>query len=65
MECALFEGYSGKVKGATIIGGDAKGTDSGDCVEFLLLGISIPRFKQTTFSVTYPFSMDRITNVNP
>jgi len=61
----LFEGSSGTVTDVKIISADINGTDTEDCVEYFLHGISIPRFRRPTFSVTYPFNIDRIVVEEP
>jgi predicted Zn finger-like uncharacterized protein len=51
----VFSGSTGKVKSAKVIGGDFAGTPAASCIAKAAQGASVPKFKQSTFSVTYPF----------
>ena len=51
----IFSGSSGKVKTAKVISGPFKGTPAANCIGGAVKKASVPKFKQSSFSVTYPF----------
>lgn len=51
----IFSGSTGKATSAKVIGGEFKGTPAAGCIAKAAKSSSVPKFKQKSFSVTYPF----------
>jgi hypothetical protein len=51
----VFEGKSGKVTSAKVVGGPFKGGPQARCIARAVMKARVPAFLQTTFSVSYPF----------
>jgi len=51
----VFSGSSGKATSAKVIGGEFAGTPAASCIAGAAQSASVPKFKQSSFSVTYPF----------
>jgi predicted Zn finger-like uncharacterized protein len=52
-----FSGKTGRASGAKIASGPFKGTAVGSCVESAVKRARVPRFKQSTFKVTFPYRL--------
>jgi hypothetical protein len=50
-----FSGSSGRATGAKVGSGPFKGTPVGSCIESAVKRARVPRFKQSTFKVTFPY----------
>jgi len=50
-----FSGSSGRATGAKVASGPFKGTPVGSCIESAVKRARVPRFKQSTFKVTFPY----------
>ena len=48
-------GSTGKVASAKVVSGPFKGTPNAGCIENAVKKAKFPKFKQTKFSVSYPF----------
>jgi hypothetical protein len=55
---ALLVRYDGRVSTVQVTGAPFAGTASGRCMEGVLRNAQFPRFRQPTFTVRYPFSID-------
>jgi|GEM_PF-1163308 len=51
----VFSGSTGKVTSASVVGGEFKGTPAASCIASAVKGASVPKFKNPSFSVSYPF----------
>ncbi|MFH1437949.1 MAG: GYF domain-containing protein, partial [Pseudomonadota bacterium] len=51
----IFGGSTGKVTKAVVISGPFKGTPAATCIGGAVNKATVPKFKQSSFSVTYPF----------
>jgi len=51
----VFSGSSGKATSAKVIGGEFAGTPAASCIASAAQSASVPKFKQSSFSFTYPF----------
>lgn len=52
-----FSGATGRVSRAKIVGGPFKGTPVGGCIESAVKRARVPRFKQSTFKVKFPYRL--------
>ncbi len=52
-----FSGKTGRASGAKVASGPFKGTPVGSCVESAVKRARVPRFKQSTFKVTFPYRL--------
>ncbi|UCH29858.1 MAG: zinc-ribbon domain-containing protein [Myxococcales bacterium] len=52
-----FSGKTGRATGARITSGPFKGTPVGSCVESAVKRARVPRFKQSSFKVTFPYRL--------
>ncbi len=52
-----FSGKTGRATGARITSGPFKGTPVGSCIESAVKRARVPRFKQSTFKVTFPYRL--------
>jgi predicted Zn finger-like uncharacterized protein len=52
-----FSGKTGRAAGAKVTSGPFKGTSVGSCVESAVKRARVPRFKQSTFKVTFPYRL--------
>lgn len=52
-----FSGSSGRASGAKVSSGPFKGTPVGSCIESAVKRARVPRFKQSTFKVTFPYRL--------
>jgi hypothetical protein len=52
-----FSGSSGRATGAKVGSGPFKGTPVGSCIESAVRRARVPRFKQSTFKVTFPYRL--------
>jgi hypothetical protein len=55
---ALMVRYDGRVSTVQVTGAPFGGTASGRCMEGVLRNAQFPRFRQPTFTVRYPFTID-------
>lgn len=52
-----FSGKTGRATGATVASGPFKGTPVGSCIESAVKRARVPRFKQSSFKVTFPYRL--------
>jgi hypothetical protein len=52
-----FSGKTGRAAGAKVTSGPFKGTPVGSCIESAVRRARVPRFKQSTFKVTFPYRL--------
>ncbi|MGB3051463.1 MAG: GYF domain-containing protein [Polyangiales bacterium] len=52
-----FSGKTGRVSGAKVASGPFKGTPIGSCIESAVRRARVPRFKQSSFKVTFPYRL--------
>ncbi len=52
-----FSGKSGRATGAKVASGPFKGTPVGSCIESAVKRARVPRFKQSSFKVTFPYRL--------
>jgi len=52
-----FSGKTGRVSGAKVASGPFKGTPVGSCIESAVKRARVPRFKQSSFKVTFPYRL--------
>jgi hypothetical protein len=52
-----FSGKTGRATGARVASGPFKGTPVGSCIESAVKRARVPRFKQSTFKVTFPYRL--------
>ena len=52
-----FSGKTGRASGAKVASGPFKGTPIGSCIESAVKRARVPRFKQSTFKVTFPYRL--------
>jgi len=52
-----FSGKTGRVSNANVASGPFKGTPVGSCIEAAVKRARVPRFKQSTFKVTFPYRL--------
>jgi predicted Zn finger-like uncharacterized protein len=52
-----FSGSSGRATRAKVASGPFKGTPVGSCIESAVRRARVPRFKQSTFKVTFPYRL--------
>ncbi len=53
----VFSGSTGRVGKANIVSGPFKGTPVGSCIESAVKRARVPRFKQSTFEVKFPYRL--------
>jgi predicted Zn finger-like uncharacterized protein len=52
-----FSGKTGRVSSARVASGPFKGTPVGSCIESAVKRARVPRFKQSSFKVTFPYRL--------
>jgi hypothetical protein len=52
-----FSGKTGRASGAKVASGPFKGTPIGSCIESAVKRARVPRFKQSSFKVTFPYRL--------
>ncbi|MDH3653764.1 MAG: zinc-ribbon domain-containing protein [Myxococcales bacterium] len=52
-----FSGKTGRASGAKVASGPFKGTPVGSCIESAVRRARVPRFKQSSFKVTFPYRL--------
>jgi predicted Zn finger-like uncharacterized protein len=52
-----FSGKTGRATGAKVASGPFKGTPVGSCIESAVKRARVPRFKQSSFKVTFPYRL--------
>ena len=52
-----FSGKTGRASGAKVASGPFKGTPVGSCIESAVKRARVPRFKQSSFKVTFPYRL--------
>ncbi len=52
-----FSGKTGRASGADVASGPFKGTPVGACIEKAAMRARVPRFKQSTFNVKFPYRL--------
>jgi len=52
-----FSGKTGRATGARVSSGPFKGTPVGSCIESAVKRARVPRFKQSSFKVTFPYRL--------
>ncbi|MGB5695627.1 MAG: hypothetical protein WBM46_08250, partial [Polyangiales bacterium] len=52
-----FSGKTGRATGAKVSSGPFKGTPVGSCIESAVKRARVPRFKQSSFKVTFPYRL--------
>ena len=52
-----FSGKTGRATGAKVASGPFKGTPVGTCIQNAVKRARVPRFKQSTFKVTFPYRL--------
>jgi hypothetical protein len=52
-----FSGKTGRATGARVASGPFKGTPVGACIEGAVKRARVPRFKQSSFKVTFPYRL--------
>ena len=52
-----FSGKTGRAAGAKVASGPFKGTPVGSCIESAVKRARVPRFKQSSFKVTFPYRL--------
>jgi predicted Zn finger-like uncharacterized protein len=52
-----FTGKTGRATGAKVASGPFKGTPVGSCIESAVKRARVPRFKQSSFKVTFPYRL--------
>ncbi len=52
-----FSGKTGRATGARVASGPFKGTPVGTCIQTAVKRARVPRFKQSTFKVTFPYRL--------
>ena len=52
-----FSGKTGRATGARVTSGPFKGTPVGSCIEGAVRRARVPRFKQSSFKVTFPYRL--------
>jgi hypothetical protein len=52
-----FSGKTGRATGAKITSGPFKGTPVGSCIQTAVKRARVPRFKQPSFKVTFPYRL--------
>jgi predicted Zn finger-like uncharacterized protein len=52
-----FSGKTGRATGAKVASGPFKGTPVGSCIENAVKRARVPRFKQSSFKVTFPYRL--------
>ena len=52
-----FSGKTGRATGAKVTSGPFKGTPVGSCIESAVKRARVPRFKQPSFKVTFPYRL--------
>ena len=52
-----FSGKTGRAAGAKVASGPFKGTPVGSCIEAAVKRARVPRFKQSSFKVTFPYRL--------
>jgi hypothetical protein len=52
-----FGGKTGRVSNAKVASGPFKGTPVGSCIESAVKRARVPRFKQSSFKVTFPYRL--------
>ena len=52
-----FSGKTGRVSSAKVASGPFKGTPVGSCIESAVKRARVPRFKQSSFKVTFPYRL--------
>jgi predicted Zn finger-like uncharacterized protein len=52
-----FSGKTGRATGAKVASGPFKGTPVGSCIERAVKRARVPRFKQSSFKVTFPYRL--------
>lgn len=56
-----FSGKTGRATGAKVASGPFKGTPIGACIESAVKRARVPRFKQSSFKVTFPYRLRRLS----
>jgi hypothetical protein len=52
-----FSGKTGRATGARVASGPFKGTPVGTCIQNAVKRARVPRFKQSSFKVTFPYRL--------
>jgi hypothetical protein len=53
----VFSGTTGRVSSAKVSSGPFKGTPVGSCIASAVKRARVPRFKQSSFKVTFPYRL--------
>jgi len=53
----VFSGKTGRASSAKVTGGPFKGTAVGSCIQSAVKRARVPRFKQSSFKVTFPYRL--------
>jgi hypothetical protein len=53
----VFSGSTGRVSSAKVASGPFKGTPVGSCIGTAVKRARVPRFKQSSFKVTFPYRL--------
>ena len=53
----VFSGKTGRASSAKVASGPYKGTPVGSCIESAVKRARVPRFKQSSFKVTFPYRL--------
>ncbi|MFZ1865239.1 MAG: hypothetical protein WAU39_13525, partial [Polyangiales bacterium] len=53
----VFSGKTGRATSARVASGPFKGTPVGSCIESAVKRARLPRFRQSTFKVTFPYRL--------